>query len=147
MKISIGSDHAGFERRVELAERLKEAGHEVTLRGATGLDSYDYPKASDAVARDVLSNLSEFGVLLCGMGIGVSIRANRYLGIRAANCCTIEMAELARRHNHANVLCLGARLLNLDQAWAIVETFLGTPTDPDERHARRVAELGSPNLS
>lgn len=142
MRISLGTDHAGYALARELADRLKAAGHSLTLRGATSSDSFDYPLASDAVAQDVLSNLSEFGVLLCGTGIGVAIRANRYLGIRAANCCSIEMAELARSHNHANVLCLGARLLNLDQAWAITEVFLHTAEDQTERHARRVAELG-----
>ena len=89
----------------------------------------------------MLAGGTDLGVLVCGTGIGVSIRANRYSGIRAANCCTTEMAVLARQHNHANVLCLGARLLNLEQAEEIARVFLQTEEDTSERHSRRVRKL------
>lgn len=141
MRITLGSDHAGYDLRHALAGILVEEGHEIVERGATSDRAYDYPDAADLVCAEILAGSADLAVLICGTGIGVSIRANRYRGIRAANCCGPEMAQLARQHNHANVLCLGARLLNLEQAEVIVRVFLQTEEDTSERHDRRVRKL------
>lgn len=141
MRIAFGSDHAGFDLRHALAAGFAADGHDVSELGATSDAAYDYPDAADLVCEAVLSGSADLGVLVCGTGIGVSIRANRHSGIRAANCCNPEMATLARQHNHANILCLGARLLNLGQAAEITRVFLQTEEDASERHARRVRKL------
>lgn len=143
MKIVLGSDHAGFDLRGVLAEYLS-VDHEVVQVGALDHSSYDYPNASDAVASVLLDGSAELGVLICGTGIGVSIRANRHPHIRAALCCGKEEAVLARQHNHANVLCLGARMLSSEQALEILKTFLSTDEDKDPRHERRVEQLDRP---
>lgn len=118
-------------------------GHTVTEVGAESEEPYDYPCASDLVAQAILDGDADLGVLVCGTGIGVCIRANRYSGIRAAECTSVEMAQLARRHNHANVLCLGGRILSMDEGVSILKAFLETPEDNAERHARRVGMLDS----
>ncbi|MCX7799106.1 MAG: ribose 5-phosphate isomerase B [Fimbriimonadales bacterium] len=141
MRIAVGTDHAGFPLAVLVAEWLKQQGHEVEWHGADSPESYDYPDAARSLCAAVLRDPSSLGILVCGSGIGMSIAANRIRGVRAALCCSEEMAELARRHNHANVLCLGARLTDADRARRILEAFLRTEPDRDERHARRVAKL------
>lgn len=143
MRIVFGSDHAGFSLRETLEAWALEQGHEVSSFGATSEEAYDYPDASDAVACELLRNHEGVGVLVCGTGIGVSIRANRYEHIRAANCCSTKMAELARLHNHANVLCLGSRTTEPSEAVSILSTFLSTGEDLAERHSRRVLKLDS----
>lgn len=142
--LAFGSDHAGVELRSVLVAAARQLGYEVTEYGAPSGDSFDYPLASDAVAHAVLDGDAQLGVLICGSGIGVSIRANRYPGIRAALCFAPEHAELARLHNHANVLCLGARLIENEQAQAILAKFLSTEPDMDHRHLRRVELLDTP---
>ena len=124
-----------------LAQWARNERHEVKEVGALGDAAYDYPVASDAVVEGVLSGAHDVGVIICGTGIGVSIRANRHSGIRAANCCSEEMAGLARQHNHANVLCLGARLLSENDAVDILKRFVDTPESQEERHTRRVEML------
>ncbi len=141
MRIAVGTDHAGFPLAVLVAEWLRQKGYDVEWHGADSPASYDYPDAARSLSRSVLQDPAVLGVLVCGSGIGMSIAANRIRGVRAALCCTEEMAELARRHNHANVLCLGARLLDADTARRILDRFLSTEPDRDERHARRVAKL------
>ncbi|MBC8063467.1 MAG: RpiB/LacA/LacB family sugar-phosphate isomerase [Chlorobia bacterium] len=138
MKLIFGSDHAGFEMRRHVADWATSQGHEVTEVGANSTEPFDYPLASDAVACEIKKGAFEFGVLLCGTGIGVSIRANRYPHIRAADCTSVEMARLGRLHNHANVLCLGARILSKEESVAIFQAFMETGTDDAERHDRRV---------
>lgn len=147
MRLAFGSDHAGFDLRRILEGWATERGHEVSSFGATSDQPYDYPEASDAVALELLRNHGVIGVLVCGTGIGVSIRANRYDHIRAANCCSTKMAELARLHNHANVLCLGSRTTEPNEAVLILSTFLSTGEDQAERHSRRVLKLDSPRPS
>lgn len=144
MNLVFGSDHAGFAFRQHLAWHAKGLGHSVTERGAPNLDSYDYPNASDAVAHDILQGNADLGVLICGSGIGVSIRANRYPHIRAALCTSDELARLARQHNHANVLCLGERIVPLELAVSMLVTFIETEVDPAERHMNRVRKLDAP---
>lgn len=141
MTIAVGSDHAGFEFKQALVAFLQEAGHDVISLGAPDTESYDYPIAADAVSKAVLAEEASRGVLICGTGIGVSIRANRYHGIRAAVVCSEETARLARQHNHANVLCLGARTMTIDSAKQCLRVFLETGEDSNERHDRRVREL------
>lgn len=141
MKLAFGSDHAGFCFRQELAKRAAEKGYDVAEFGAASTEPYDYPDASDAIAAELLQGRAAYGILVCGSGIGVDIRANRYRHIRAANCVTPEMARLSREHNHANVLCLGERLITLDQAEEILNTFLNTEESQVPRHVHRVEKL------
>lgn len=141
MKLLFGSDHAGFELRSHVAQWARDNGHTVTEVGANSEEPFDYPLASDAVACELKPGDFDFGILVCGTGIGVCIRANRYPHIRAAECTSVEMAQLARLHNHANVLCLGGRILTKEQSEAILEAFLRTGPDDAERHARRVDML------
>lgn len=141
MRIAFGADHAGYEMRVALARRAQSRGIQVEEFGATGPEAYDYPDAADLVAERLRQDRADFGVLICGTGIGMDIRANRWEHIRAANCLNLEMAALSREHNHANVLCLGARLLSLDEAEAILDVFLKTPESQEPRHVRRVEKM------
>lgn len=147
MKIALGSDHAGFEPPAPLfkpamAEWLRARGHEVVDCGCSGPEAVDYPDVAKAVAEQVASGACERGVLICGTGIGMSIAANRVAGVRAAGCATEKMAQLAREHNDANVLCLGRRLLTFEQCEAIAEVWLDTPASQLERHRRRVEKMG-----
>lgn len=141
MTIVVGSDHAGLGLRNQVRDHLKNLGHSVTEVGALSTESFDYPSASDALVAEVLENRASCGVLICGTGIGVSIRANRYPGIRAALCTSTEMAQMAVEHNQANVLCLGARILEEAEALAIVDAYLAAKPDLGERHVRRVQML------
>lgn len=141
MKLAFGSDHAGFTLRSALERWAELRGEEVSRWGAMSLDAYDYPDAADAVCQEVLAGRADLGVLVCGSGIGISIRANRHAGIRAANCCSRQMAELARLHNHANVICFGERLIAEADAISALEAFLTTEPDHAERHVRRVEKL------
>lgn len=138
MNIVFGTDHAGFALSEALRTYAAAQGHQVWSVGATSEEAYDYPIAADLAVADILSGKADLGVLVCGSGIGISIRANRYAGIRAANCCSAQMAEMARRHNHANALCLGSRLLDVSEAEAILAKFLHTDEDTEARHVRRV---------
>jgi len=147
MKIALGSDHAGFEDpgphfKPALMAYLESLGHEVVDCGTNGPDSVDYPDFGQNVCDAILGGQAERGVLLCGTGIGISIAANRNRGIRAAVCCSEEMAQLAREHNDANVLCLGKRTTPLDQCKKLIDIWLATPFSGNERHQRRVDKLG-----
>ena len=149
MKIAVGSDHAGYEEpapyyKPELVKYLKSLGHEVIDCGAFGPESVDYPDFAVKVCQSILQGKAEAGLLLCGTGIGIGIAANRFRGIRAAVCGTVEMARIARDHNDANVLCLGRRIMTLDQCRQCVDAFLGTPFSNGERHRRRVEKLDRP---
>lgn len=142
-RILLGSDHAGLKLRNTLNEWAKKEGYSTLEFGAMSSDAYDYPLAADLIISEILKG--DVGVLICGSGIGMSIRANRYPGIRAALCFTPEMAELSRQHNHANILCLGERLLDPSKALEILKKFLGTPINMDIRHTHRVNLLDSPH--
>jgi len=138
VKIAAGADHAGFAVKRAVVRHLRAQGHEVVDVGTSdGETSVDYPDYAHAVAKAVASGEAERGVLVCGTGIGMCMAANRHQGIRAADCTTPHMAEMSRRHNDANVLCLGGRLLSEDEAWAIAEVWMATPFDGG-RHVRRV---------
>ncbi|MDK2932034.1 MAG: hypothetical protein PWR07_2165 [Bacillota bacterium] len=140
MRVAIGSDHAGFEMKESLKEYVKSLGHEVEDFGAPSSDPVDYPDIGYRVAKDVASGRFERGVLICGTGIGMSIVANKVPGVRAALAGDVESARLAREHNDANVLTLGARLIRLELAREIVRIFLETGF-AGGRHARRVEKI------
>ena len=140
----LASDHAGAQMRLELASWLEEEGNHGFLDlGPEGVGSVDYPSYAELLARKVASGESRFGVLVCGTGIGMSIAANKVEGVRAALVTDPVMAEYARRHNDANVLCLGARIIGPSMAQRCVKAFLETAFDPgdDGRHARRVNQI------
>src|SRR5687767_11484367 len=138
MKLIFGADHAGLPLRLALADWARANGHQVDEVGALEDSAYDYPAASDLVVQDVLSKAADLGVICCGTGIGVSIRANRHTRVRAANCCNVEMAQLARQHNHANILCLGGRLMDVPTGIEVLKAFVETEESDEERHLRRV---------
>lgn len=141
-KLIFASDHAGFNLRSHLARYAESKGIEVLEVGASGQDPYDYPLAADVLVPRILTGEFELGVLVCGSGIGVSIRANRYPGIRAAECWNEQVARLARNHNHANVLCMGERLISAETGEGILDAFLDEQPAEEDRHRRRVSMLG-----
>ena len=140
MTISIGSDHAGYAYKTELKSMLVALGHDVIDVGTESEASVDYPDYGTAAAALVRDGKAHCGVLICGSGIGISIAANKVQGIRAANCTSVEMAQLARQHNDANVVAVGQRLVSLELAKEIVSAFLSTPFEGG-RHQRRVDKL------
>ncbi len=140
MTISMGSDHAGFLHKEALKKMLQEAGHTVLDVGPDSADRVDYPDYGVAAARLVASGEAQRGVVVCGSGIGISIAANKVHGIRCANVTSVEMAQLARAHNDANMIALGERLTPIDLAIRIVEAFLETPFEGG-RHTQRVEKL------
>jgi ribose 5-phosphate isomerase B len=138
LSIAIGSDHAGFEYKELLRDFLE--GSSVKDFGAYSADSADYPDFAHPVASAVESGEYTFGILVCGSANGVAITANKHQGIRGAICWTEEIAELARKHNNANVLCIPARFISTDLAKAITERFLSTEFEGG-RHATRVNKI------
>jgi ribose 5-phosphate isomerase B len=136
--IVIASDHAGVELKQQIVELIRAGGRDVRDLGPAGTSSVDYPVFALAVASAVAAGDADVGILICGTGIGMSLAANRHRGVRAALCHDAFTAEMARRHNDANVLCLGARVTGGGVAEQIVELFLGTPFEGG-RHQRRVA--------
>lgn len=140
MKIVIGSDHAGFSLKQELIVPLSNAGHEVLDLGTNGPDSVDYPDFAGAVARSVVSGEADRGILICGSGIGMSIAANRFPGIRAALCLDVETARLSRAHNDANVLVLAGRKTDPVAARSIVDTWLSSQFEGG-RHSERLQKI------
>ena len=139
--IVVGADHAGFELKEAIKTYLQGQGWHVTDVGCHSADSVDYPDFSSALAKHMLSTTTEWGVLCCGSGIGVSIGANRFQGIRAVTANDLFSSTMSRRHNNANVLCLGARVVAEPMALALLETFLSTPFDGGDKHEVRVAKL------
>lgn len=141
MRVVIGSDHAGFEAKQRLAEHLAVAGHEVIDVGTDSAEnSVDYPDFALAAGRRVASGEADFGVLVCGTGIGMAIAANKVHGVRAANVTDPEFARLAREHNNANVVTVSARFVPIQVNVEIVDAFLATPFG-GARHADRVAKI------
>ncbi|MCU0643995.1 MAG: ribose 5-phosphate isomerase B [bacterium] len=140
MTIAIASDHAGFELKVKIKTYLEQTGLSVEDFGTFKADSTDYPDYGVLAARAVANKKADRGILVCGTGIGMSIVANKIKGIRAALCTSKETAELSRRHNDANVLTLGGRILDHHVALEMVEIWLKTPFEGD-RHLRRVNKI------
>ncbi len=135
------SDHAGFFLKGDLLKYGKKRGYDVVDLGTDSENSVDYPDYAQAVAQKLEGDPNAIGILICGTGIGMSIAANRFPWIRAAVCHeNLKLTKLARAHNHANVLCLGARFIDSPHAKKVLETFLNTPFE-DGRHTTRVTKL------
>jgi ribose 5-phosphate isomerase B len=140
MRASIGCDHAAYELKEELKSYLEERGVEVEDRGCHSSERADYPDHAHLVAKDVESKHSEFGVLICGSGNGISMAANKWRGIRAALCWNSEIANLARLHNDANILSLPGRFISTEEAKKCVDEFLNTGFEGG-RHSDRIAKI------
>jgi len=134
--IIIGSDHGGFKLKNEIIKHLEELGYKVKDLGCYSLDSCDYPIVAKAVAKEVLSS-GDKGILVCGTGIGVSIVANRFDGIRASHCTDTFTARMTRMHNDSNILCLGERITGVGLALDIVDIWLKTEFEGG-RHQKRI---------
>ena len=140
MKVAFACDHAGFALKEAVIAHLKEMGHEVVDFGCYTPERVDYPAQGEKAARAVASGECALGVLICGTGIGISLAANRVHGIRAAVCSESYSAELTRRHNDANLIAFGARVVGEGTACAILDAFFGAKFEGG-RHAQRVAML------
>lgn len=142
MKIALGSDHRGYHAKERIKALLAELGHDVVDHGTNSSDACDYPDTAYAVAKDVAQSQAERGVLFCGTGVGMSISANKVSGVRAALCHDELTAQLSRRHNDANILCLPADLIGDALMRSMVKTWLDT-TFEGGRHARRVGKIAT----
>jgi ribose 5-phosphate isomerase B len=148
MRIHIGTDHAGLEFSTQLQQHLAVQGHQVIDHGPLEYDALDdYPafciRAAEAVERDQAAGLEALGVVFGGSGNGEQIAANKVRGIRAALVWSIATAELARQHNDANVIAIGARQHTFDEAVSFIDRFIETPFSQEERHARRIAQIAA----
>ena len=140
MKIAIGCDHAGYPLKVAVEDKLLKEGYGVMDVGTESTESVDYPIYGKSVGRAVASGLADRGIVICGSGIGISIAANKVKGVRCALCTSVEMAEMSRRHNDANVLAMGARMIEQDLAFEIVDKWLETDFEGG-KHLRRINML------
>jgi len=140
MRIAVGGDHHGYLLRAKLLDLLKRLGHEVVDVGTESVDAVDYPDIAAAAAKLVSHGEVDRGILICGTGIGMCIAANKFPGVRAAPCFDDLTAEMSRRHNDVNVLCLSADLLGEWLIDRMVELWLNTPFEGG-RHSRRVKEI------
>lgn len=139
MEIAIGSDHAGYEAKIDVMAELQAAGHSVIDCGTFSLDSVDYPDIAEKVALQVLEK-NILGILICGTGIGISMAANKIPGIRAAVCTDAFTAEMARKHNDANIISVGSRVTEIGKIKEIVKLFLETDFEGG-RHQLRVDKI------
>ena len=137
MKIAIGNDHTATDMKKEITAYLREKGFEVVDFGTDGYESVDYPVYGEKVAKAVTGGECDLGIAICGTGIGISLACNKVRGIRACVCSEPYSAALSRRHNNANVLCFGARVIGPEMAKMIVDAFLDAKFEGG-RHARRV---------
>ena len=140
MKLALGCDHGGYPLMQEVKKHLDEKGIAYTDFGTYSEESCDYPDFAEKAANAVKSGACDFGILICGTGIGISISANKIHGIRAALCSDSYSAEMTRRHNNANMLAMGARVIGVGQALKIVDTFLSTDFEGG-RHERRIEKI------
>lgn len=141
MKVAVGNDHAGLVLKWAVIEHLGELGVEAENLGVDTEDSVDYPDVSAQVGRAVVEGDADLGVLICGTGLGVCMAANKVRGVRAAPCCFEYHARMAREHNHANICCLGGRVIGPELAKAIITAFVQTPESDARRHLRRRRKL------
>ena len=139
-KIVIASDHGGFELKEFLVRELKKEGFDIINFGTNSLDSVDYPEYAQKVAKSILNKEFEKGILVCGTGIGVCISANRFKGIRAGLCHTVDEARLIREHNDANIICFGGRTTDKKVALECVKIFMETKFEGG-RHKRRIDKI------
>jgi len=140
MQIAIGSDHRGYGMKLKLAGVLTELGHTVADEGTHSIESCDYPDVSKVVARKVSTGEVERGILICGTGIGMAITANKFPGVRATTCHDEITAEMCRRHNDVNVLCLSGDLLGESRLDNLIRVWLETEFEGG-RHARRLEKI------
>ncbi|MEL0644375.1 ribose 5-phosphate isomerase B [Olleya sp. Ti.3.14] len=140
MKISIGNDHAGTDYKFAIVKHLEAKGYTVNNYGTDQTDSVDYPDFVHPVANDVANNTVDFGILICGSANGVAMTANKHQKVRAGICWTKEITELTRQHNDANIICIPARYTAVQQAIAMVDTFLETKFEGG-RHQNRVDKI------
>lgn len=140
LKIAMGCDHAGYDMKEEIKEKLIKEGYIINDLGTCSKESVDYPDFGIKVGESVAKGECDFGIAICGSGIGISISANKVKGVRAALVCDEERANLARMHNNANVLAMGARFTDIDTAKKIVDTFLATPFE-GQRHEKRINKI------
>ena len=141
MKIAIGTDHTGVQHSEALKKLTVSMDLEVMDMGTDSSESTDYPDYGEKVSLAVRRGDADLGILICGTGIGMSIAANKFTGIRAAVCWNKETASLARKHNDANILCMGARLIPVEESVQIAKTFLTTDFSNEERHRARVDKI------
>lgn len=142
MKIALGADHGGFELKEEIKKHLEEKGFEIKDFGTYSTNSCDYPDYALPVAEAVAKKEFDFGILICGTGIGIGIAANKVPGIRAALCSDTFSAHATRQHNDANILTMGARVVGPGLALDIVDTFLSAKFEGD-RHIKRIAKIAA----
>lgn len=142
MRIALGADHAGYELKDKIRDHLKLRGVDVRDEGTNSGDSVDYPDFARLVAHDVNQGRADLGILVCGSGIGMAMAANKVAGIRAAHVGSEYEAQMSREHNNANVLTLGARILQPDQALKIVDAWLAA-NFTGGRHQRRVEKIAA----
>lgn len=143
MIISIGSDHRGFELKERVKEYLIKKNYKVLDFGTDSNASVDYPDFSKKVGESIAKGESKFGIVICGSGIGVSIAANKVKGVRAVNATNMDMAEMSRKHNDANVICFGADFIDFDTAVKYWEVFVDTDFEGGERHNRRIEKINN----
>ncbi len=141
IKIFLASDHGGYQLKQRIHQHLEKQAYELVDLGCNGEDKCDYPTFGKKAAELVLANPGSFAIVICGTGIGISIAVNRVKGARCALANTVELAELGRQHNGANILALGARTKVYDDPIEIIEAFLKAEVDPAERHVRRRTQL------
>ncbi len=140
MKIAIGCDHAAFDEKNNLITYLENKNFLVKDFGCFSNDSVDYPDYARLVAKEIQNNNYNFGILICGSGIGISIAANRHKGIRAALCTSEFHAEMSRKHNNANIIALGARITPIAEMFSIISKFLDTEFEGG-RHQNRIEKI------
>lgn len=137
-KIVIGCDHAAYELKLLVIKHLEAKGFDVLDVGTHSSESCNYPDYAQAVCKTIQAGTCELGILICGTGIGMSLVANKHMGIRAAVCSDTFSARLTREHNNANVLCFGARVVGMGLALDLVDNFVDTPFSGEERHVKRI---------
>ena len=140
MKVAIGADHGGFDAKEKLVTYLKNKGYAVADMGTNSSESVDYPDFAEKVCQEILQQKADFGILICGTGIGISIAANRHVGIRAALLYNDETAALARQHNNANIAVFGGRMMSVDDMEKRLDIFLNTGFEGG-RHLRRIEKI------
>lgn len=140
MDIALGSDHAGYDSKLEISSLLSNLGHSIVDFGTNSIDSMDYPDVAHPISKSVANKKCDFGILICGSANGMAMTANKNKDIRAAICWDVEIAALARKHNNANILCLPARFISNELAFQIVKTFLVTQFEFG-RHELRVNKI------
>lgn len=138
--IAIGSDHGGFELKTHIIKYLKDNGIEIKDFGCYDENSVDYPDIAQTVAKSIICGECENGILICGTGIGISIAANKINGIRAAHCHDVYSAEMTKRHNNANIICMGGRVVGRELAFMIVDAWLNAEFEGG-RHQTRIDKI------